>query len=103
MTKTKKKQSRKPIEKKYGVDFKAPPYLSLTLRTEDLGTHASGWTVTGAVVEDWYEWVEDFEAVHPKLGKVWGDFEGTVYATSERAFKHFYDNHPPQPWDKGDI
>jgi phytoene dehydrogenase-like protein len=77
--------------------------LALTLRPTDIGTHASGWTITGEVHEDYYEWVNEFEAVHPELGRVWGDFEKEVHADSEAAFEHFYENHKPQSWDYGDI
>ena len=66
-------------------------------------THDSGWTITGTVREDYYYWVNDFEAEHPVLGRVSGNFEGTVMAQSRKAFKHFLANHPPQSWDYGNI
>lgn len=66
-------------------------------------THPDGWTITGMVTEDYYEWVNDFTAIHPKYGKVWGNFEGKVYANSEEGYKDFYSKHTPSEWDYGDI
>lgn len=76
---------------------------ALTLSPFDIGTNKSGWTVKGEVQEDYISWVNEFEARHPKLGRVWGNFEGKVYATSEKAYKHFVGNHPPSNWDYADI
>ena len=66
-------------------------------------THEDGWTITGKIHNDYYTWVNEFEAKHPEYGKVWGDFESEVYATSEKAFEHFYANHKPEAWDYRDI
>lgn len=66
-------------------------------------THDDGWTVSGKIHEDYYYWVNYFEAEHPTHGKVWGDFESEVYADSEEGFEHFYKNHTPEAWDYGDI
>ena len=66
-------------------------------------THKDGWTIKGEIHEDYFFWVNEFEATHPKLGKVWGDFEKEVYATSRKAFKDFYAKHPPHAWDYADI
>lgn len=66
-------------------------------------THSDGWTIRGQIHEDYYTWVNDFNAKHPKLGKVWGNFEGEVHATSKAAFDDFYKNHPPSAWDYADI
>ena len=85
------------------MDIPRTPGGALTLDPSDLGTHPDGWTVTGRVDEDYYKWVQVFEAVHPKWGTVWGDFEDKVYATSERAYRKFVEAHPPTAWDKGDI
>jgi hypothetical protein len=76
---------------------------ALTLKTEELKTHEDGWTISGKIHEDYYEWVNEFEASHPILGKVWGDFEEKVYAEKEEGFKDFYDKHTPEDWDYGDI
>lgn len=66
-------------------------------------THESGWTISGIIHEDYYEWVNEFEASHPVHGKVWGDFEGTVNADSEDGFSDFWKNHEPEAWDYYDI
>jgi len=66
-------------------------------------THSDGWTISGEVLEDYYEWVNDFEASHPTLGRVWGNFESEVHADSEEAFADFWEKHEPEEWDYGDI
>lgn len=66
-------------------------------------THKNGWTVTGVLIEDWYEWVNDFEASHPTYGRVYGNFENEVYADSEDGFQDFYENFTPDAWDYWDI
>ncbi len=77
--------------------------LAYTLRPSDLGVNASGWTIDGAIIEDYYEWVNEFEATHPDFGRVWGDYEDVVYADSKEAFDDFYQKHPPDQWDYWDI
>lgn len=66
-------------------------------------THDSGWTITGRVREDYYTWVNSFEAVHPAYGRVSGDFEDEVEADSEEGFNHFLEHHPYSEWDYHDI
>lgn len=101
------------ITKKFGQDFHSKDG-ALTLNVDEVSetnpdsgthtrTHADGWTITGKVHEDYYTWVNDFEAVHPTLGKVWGNFETEVFADSEEAFQDFYAKHAPCAWDYWDI
>ena len=101
------------IEKKFGIDFKSEGG-ALTLNpsevaegSEESGTHErkhnDGWTIKGEIYEDYYTWVNDFEAEHPKFGKVWGNFEGSVFADSEEGFKDFFTKHEPSAWDYWDI
>lgn len=91
------------IEKRFGKDFDSAGG-ALTLSPDDVTeTQDSGWVINGRILEDYYEWVNSFEAIHPELGRVYGDFEGVVYATSEEAFSHFYSNHPQTAWDYYDI
>jgi hypothetical protein len=45
------------------------------------------------------EYVQEFKAVHPQLGQVWGDFDDKVFATSEKAFRDFYSKYQPFQWD----
>jgi hypothetical protein len=105
------------ITKKYGVDFRgeanaASPALTLprnevTDTNADSGvhtkTHPDGWTITGELQEDYFVWVNNFEAYHPTLGKVWGNFEAEVNADSEEGFADFYSKHHPEAWDYCDI
>ena len=90
------------VIKKFGIDFHSDSG-ALTLSPSDIGTHEDSWTVTGQIHEDYYEWVNDFEAEHPIYGRVWGDFEKKVYADCEEGFQDFYKNHAPSAWDYGDI
>ena len=102
------------VTKKYEVDFYSPGG-ALTLPCESVSdnghisdlaqqkTHQSGWTIKGQTKEDYYVWVNEFEATHPTLGRVWGDFENEVFSDSEEAFADFYKNHPPEQWDYQDI
>jgi len=65
--------------------------------------HSSGWTITGEIIADHYKWVNNFEAEHPVLGIVKGNFEEEVWSTSEQALASFIEAHPPKKWDYGDI
>lgn len=94
--------SEKTVIKHFGLDFDSAGG-ALTLEPGYIGTHENGWTITGQIHEDYYEWVNEFEAVHPELGKVWGNFEGEVLADSEEAFQAFYTSFPPVAWDYMDI
>lgn len=98
------------ITKTFGVDFYSADG-ALTLPSELVGhsmphvwkIHSSGWAIRGEIKEDWSDWVNEFEAVHPVFGKVWGDFDKLVYADSEEAFEHFFGCHTPEAWDYQDI
>ena len=97
----------------FGIDFNsdggalnlAPE--EVTSGGEESGTHTrtheDGWTITGIIHGDYYTWVNEFEATHPKFGKVWGDFEDKVYADKKIGYENFYSNHKPHAWDYGDI
>ena len=100
------------IVKTFGVDFNSNGALTLNVSevsTEKVknGTHSriheSGWTISGKVNEDYYVWVNEFEASHKTYGRVWGDFEDKVYADSEEGFQHFYSHHTPEEWNYYDI
>ncbi len=100
------------FQKKFKDDF---PSQARTLDPEEvlkdhdeetgryMRTHEDGWTITGEIKEDYCYWVNDFGAVHPIFGKVWGNFERTVYADTEAGFNDFYLKHPPREWDYWDI
>ncbi len=101
------------IVKKFGIDFNSPagaltlPVSAVSNSNVEGGVHElkhkDGWKIKGAVHEDYYVWVNEFEAEHPTFGKVWGNFEKEVYADSEEGFADFYKNHAPEAWDYGDI
>ena len=101
------------VTKTYGKDFySSGGALTLSVsqvcddRSES-GTHEkaheSGWTIKGEIHEDYYTWVNDFEASHPEYGKLSGNFEGEVTAESEEAFAHFWKHHEPEAWDYMEI
>ena len=101
------------VEKKFGVDFHSMDG-ALTLEPSEVTntdaecgrftkTHNSGWTITANLCEDYFVWINSFEASHPKYGRICGDFEDIVYSDSEEGFQHFYKNHSPTAWDYGDI
>ena len=65
--------------------------------------HESGWKISAVIHEDWFHWVNKFEAYHPIFGIVRGDFEDNITATSRKGLEHFLFNHPYQEWDYADI
>lgn len=65
--------------------------------------HEDGWVIRGDIQEDYYHWVNDFQAWHRTYGYVWGDFEDTVWADSKAGYDHFCTHHPVNHWDYGDI
>ena len=90
------------VKRIFGVHFDSYGG-ALTLRAYDIGQNSSGWTISGAIIEDYYEWVNDFEATHPDFGWVKGNFEDEVKASSKKAYDHFWKNHEPMEWDYQDI
>ena len=90
------------VIKKFGVDFDSAGG-ALTICPSYIGKNDSGWAISGEICEDYYEWVNDFEATHFDLGWVRGNFEDTVEASSQEAYDHFYENHTPDVWDYRDI
>lgn len=91
------------------VDYSQTPWLQAaqhhaqTIEPENLGTHASGWVIEGDIIEDWYEWVNEFKAVHPEYGVIEGDFENEVTAESQEAIDHFVEHVGYEEWDYWDI
>lgn len=78
-------------------------YSACTIHPDYLGQNDSGWFIRGDVMEDYYIWVNRFEAMHPVYGVVHGDFEEKIVATSEEAYNHFIKHHKPDVWDYHDI
>jgi hypothetical protein len=70
-----------------------------TMKEHQLG----GWVVTGAICEDYYEWIEAFAAKHATHGIIQGDFNNKVIASSDYAFNHFLKHITPKKWDAMDI
>lgn len=65
----------------------------------------TGWTVIGKVHEDYYKWINDFEAYKGK-GKryyVKGDFEDTIKTSSLKALDDFLSHYAVNEWDYYDI
>lgn len=104
------------VTKSFGIDFfseggaltlspsvvednnvELPDYVEFTK------THENGWTITAFISENYYRWVNEFSAVHPVFGNVWGDFQNFVYADSEEGFQDFYNKFPPNEGDYHDI
>ena len=103
------------VKKEFGKDFYSRGG-ALTLSIDEVSedgnvergevyerTHADGWTIEGAVHEDYFQWVNNFEASHPIHGRVYGDFEDVVYADSEEGYEDFYKGHKPEAWDYDEI
>lgn len=83
-----------------------PPAFKTEARTlcpKYIGKNESGWTITGKIHEDYCIWVNDFEATHPSLGWVRGNFETVIEAKSKKAYDHFVKHHPCEVWDYWDI
>ena len=77
---------------------------AMTLDEECVGENTySGWKIDGEKIEDYCVWVSDFVAVHPRWGKVEGNFEVGVRSSSREALIEFVTAHPPTCWNYGDI
>lgn len=88
------------FEQKYTTGWESQ---ARTLNTDVLGNNKSGWIIIGNIVEDHYEWIENFKAVHPLYGFVEGNFETGVKASSQDTLKQFLKDHPFEEWDYQDI
>jgi hypothetical protein len=76
---------------------------AITLTSDSIGTHKSGWVIEGQIHEDYYTWVNMFKATHPTYGRVIGDFEKEVFADSKEGYDNFCKHHPVENWDYWDI
>lgn len=63
----------------------------------------TSWTIIGNCIEDWFYWIDDFEAHHPTHGIIFGSFNKNVYAESKECFENFVSSHHYEEWDAGDI
>lgn len=79
-------------------------------------SHKSGWIISGRIIEDYLYseevsktmpviigWVNEFKAVHPVYGKVWGNFENLVEADNGFGYDHFLFHHPYMEWDYNEM
>jgi hypothetical protein len=57
-------------------------------------THTSGWTISGKIQVDHFEWVSVFTAIHPQWGKIVADLDEQIEVESAEAYEHFFANHP---------
>ena len=87
----------------WAVTYEIKGHNAFTLGEDDVSSvHEDGWEISGKVHEDYFTWVNEFEAT--KNGeKVWGDFEKVVYCTSLEVLEDFLENHFPDAWDYYDI
>jgi hypothetical protein len=79
---------------------------AITLNPVCIGyDEVSGWTVVAEVHEDYYKWVNHFEASHLVYGKVVGDLESLVEASTEAAYNNFIESYGSciENWDYHDI
>jgi hypothetical protein len=88
------------FKKEFELDF---DHEARTLYPGAIGTHENGWTITGEIHEDYYEWVNYFEASHPIHGKVKGCYETYIEADTKMAFEAFEKEFPANIWDYYDI
>ncbi len=65
--------------------------------------HSDGWTIEGLIKEDYYFYVTEFTATHPKYGTIVAYLDEEIVATSREAYEHFIENHPLEILDIGDI
>lgn len=84
------------------IDYDSFGSLARTLDPDFLGTHHE-WTVKGLVMEDYFEWVNYFEATHPKFGFVAGNYESEIISSSKEAYLDFCKYFPFAEWDYWDI
>ena len=86
----------------FAVEYNIKGHNAYTLSEEDIGTHKDGWTITGKIHEDYFRWVNKFDATKGNE-HIFGDFEEVVYCTSLEALDDFLENHKPTSWDYWDI
>lgn len=97
------KKNKTPTRYRYRVTFETTKLTARTLDPVNGFIKETGWTIDAFIHEDYYTWVKEFQAFHPKHGKVKGDFESVVLASSKKAYDQFIKDHPYHEWDYGDI
>jgi hypothetical protein len=90
-------------EKKFAkIEDKEFEHFSLDFPIEELEKPYKGWTVYAPVHEDYYSWIESFEA-YKNDEWVIGDFNYIVYSSSKAAFDDFTRHFRPTIFNSGDI
>lgn len=84
------------------IEDKEFEHFSLDFPIEELGKPYKGWTVYAPVNEDYYSWIESFEAYKNDEWVV-GDFDYIVYSSSKAAFDDFTRHFRPKIFNSGDI
>lgn len=72
----------------------------------EIGFFNDCWEIKADIHEDYYKWINDFEAVKHDEDKVYivkGNFENEVICSSLEALEDFLTNHMPNEWDYDDI
>lgn len=87
----------------YEISFYVKRHQARSLSPENGFIKETGWTINATISEDYYRWINDFDAFHPVHGRVAGNFESIVRASSEKAYEQFIKDHPYEEWDYGDI
>ena len=109
MTKISKKQRKgKEIKKNLPLDYEVGFIRSYKSEARTLPAinglvENTGWTIDAEIHEDYYKWINEFDAYHPEYGRVAGNFESIVRASSKEAYEQFIKDHPYQEWDYYDI
>lgn len=88
-------------------DIKRNGDLAVTLDPDYLGYNPdTGWNVMGSITEDYYTWVNYFEAENI-IHRDWiicGNFEdGYIMGSCKEALEDFLTHYIPSIWDYGDI
>jgi hypothetical protein len=96
------KTKNKKLPLKYKVDWTSHG-IARTLPAKNGFIKETGWTIEGPIHQDYFEWINEFEATHPKHGRVKGDFEQCVQASSKKAYEQFLKDHPYDEWNYMDI
>ena len=94
-----------PFITKYEDESEHYASKAITLNTSSIGYNEQrGVTVIGKVHCDYYEWVNFFLAISDN-GKdyIVGDFEKTLYCSSEIFYNKFLESYKIEVWDYWDI
>ena len=96
------------VTKTLGVDYFCytdhveKPVIYLYKNTSILhsqNAYNCGWVIQAKRVQSefyaGFSWVEEFKAIHPIHGIVFGDYQSKVYASTSKGFEHFHQFYFP--------